>query len=247
MNRRSCLAAAVAAAASLLIPPPAAAEPSQCTVPSELMQVSVKLPHLAERLRAKQPVNIVAIGGASTKGAAAGTSDLAYPHRLQLALAESYPDSPVTVINKGVPRQSAQQMLERFATDVMAEDPVLVIWETGIADAVRGIEVEDFAAALQNGVEEIKNRAIDIILVDMQFSRSTAAVIDFERYLTTVRRVGELNGIYVFPRFEMMRYWSEQNMFNFDEVAPEERARLAAKVYDCIGRKLAKAIRVVVQ
>jgi hypothetical protein len=40
-----------------------------------------------------------------------------------------------------------------------------------------------------------------------------------------------------------MRYWSEQNMFNFDEVAEEERARLAAKVYDCIGRKLARTIR----
>ena len=106
------------------------------------------------------------------------------------------------------------------------------------------IDIDDFATALQNGVEEIKNRAIDILLVDMQFSRSTAAVIDFERYLTTVRRVGELNEVYVFPRFQMMRYWSEQNMFNFDEVAPEERARLAAKVYDCIGRKLAKAIRV---
>ena len=71
-------------------------------------------------------------------------------------------------------------MVQRFATDVMPEDPVLVIWETGIADAVRGIDVDDFAMALQTGVEEIKNRAIDILLVDMQFSRSTAAVIDFE-------------------------------------------------------------------
>ncbi len=245
MKLRSCLA--VTFAAGLITSPAVRAEHSQCEVPAELMQVSTKLPHLAERLRAKQPVNIVVIGGASTKGAAAGTPDLAYPHRLQLALAESFPDASINVINKGVPRQSTQQMLERFATDVMAEDPILVVWETGIADAVRGIEVDDFAAALQNGIDEIKNRGIDIVLVDMQFSRSTAAVIDFERYLTTVRRVGELNGVYVFPRFEMMRYWSEQNMFNFDEVAPEERARLAAKVYDCIGRKLAKAIRVAVQ
>jgi acyl-CoA thioesterase I len=245
MKLRSCLA--VTFAAGLITSPAVRAEHSQCEVPAELIQVSTKLPHLAERLQAKQPVNIVVIGGASTKGAAAGTPDLAYPHRLQLALAESFPDASINVINKGVPRQSTQQMLERFATDVMAEDPILVVWETGIADAVRGIEVDDFAAALQNGIDEIKNRGIDIVLVDMQFSRSTAAVIDFERYLTTVRRVGELNGVYVFPRFEMMRYWSEQNMFNFDEVAPEERARLAAKVYDCIGRKLAKAIRVAVQ
>ena len=42
-----------------------------CDVPDELMQVDDKLPHLAERLRAEQPVRIVAIGGASTTGLAA--------------------------------------------------------------------------------------------------------------------------------------------------------------------------------
>jgi len=84
-------------------------------------------------------------------------------------------------------------------------------------------------------------------LVDMQFSRSTATVIDFERYLTAVHGVADLDGVYVFPRYEIMRYWSEQNMFNFDEVAADERARLAARVYDCIGRKLAQAIKLAVQ
>ena len=77
----------------------------------------------------------------------------------------------------------------------------------------------------------------------LQFSRRTSAVIDFEQYLQTIHRIGDVDGVYVFPRFAMMRYWSEQNMFNFDDVAEEERARLAAKVYDCIGRKLAQAIR----
>jgi hypothetical protein len=45
----------------------------------------------------------------------------------------------------------------------------------------------------------------------------------------------------------MMRYWSDQNMFNFDEVAAEERARLAARVYDCLGHNLAQAIRLAVR
>ena len=37
-----------------------------------------------------------------------------------------------------------------------------------------------------------------------------------------------------------MRYWSEQHVFNFDDVSTEERARLAGRVYDCIGRQLAR-------
>src|SRR5690348_16634942 len=125
-----------------------------CDVPEEMMQVDDKLPHLAERLHTQQPVRIVAIGGASTTGLAAGSSDLAYPHRLQEILAHWYPSSSVTVVNRGVPRQTARQMLERFPTDVIPEDPVLVIWETGTTDAVRGVGVEDFAAILQTGIDE---------------------------------------------------------------------------------------------
>jgi hypothetical protein len=164
-----------------------------------------------------------------------------------VALTKFFPDVSITVVNKGVPRQSTRQMVGRFATDVIPEDPILVIWETGISDAVRGIEVDDFTSALQAGIDEVKNHSIDIVLVDMQFSRSTATVIDFERYLTALHRVADLNEVYVFPRYEMMRYWSEQNMFNFDEVAADERARLAARVYDCIGRELAQAIKLAVQ
>jgi acyl-CoA thioesterase-1 len=235
---------------ALAVSPPwslASAGPIACDVPDELMQVDDKLPHLAERLRASQPVKIVAIGGASTTGLAAGSSELAYPHRLQEILARWYPSSPITVVNRGVPRQTAEQMLDRFPSDVIAEDPVLVIWETGTTDAVRGVGVDDFAAALQTGIDELKARGIDIMLVDMQFSHSTATIIDFVRYLEALHRVGDVNDVNVFPRFEMMRYWSEQNVFNFDGVAKDQRASLAAKVYECIASKLGEAIRLALQ
>ena len=221
----------------------ARAEGNDCATPPEMTETDLKLPHLAERLKAHQPVSIVAIGGASTIGQAAGSPDLSYPHRLGQDLAEAFPDSPVTVTNKGVPRQSAKQMFERFATDVFPQDPVLVIWEVGVNDAVRGTDIDDFAQTLQDGAAEIKNRAIDTILVDMQFSRSSTTVINFEAYLKALHRVGDLAETYVFPRFDMMRYWSEQKVFNFDEVAPEDRAKLAARVYDCLGRKMAEVIR----
>jgi acyl-CoA thioesterase I len=246
MQRALCLAGGLGAAAIMSLPSALGGD-SRCDVPAELIRVEVTLPHLRERLRAKDPVKIVAIGGASTTGAAAGSPDLAYPHRLQEILDRWYPDIPITVVNKGVPRQTAQQMLERFPSDVLAEDPILVIWETGTTDAVRGVEIDDFAAALQGGIDQLKARSIDIILIDMQFSRSTVTVIDFERYLSTLHRVGEVNELYVFPRFEMMRYWSEQNVFNFDGVAKDERASLAASVYECIARNLAEAIRLALQ
>lgn len=242
MSRRSGLWLAGAVALVLATPVSGRAGAEECPAPPDLLEVQVKLPHLAARLRDKQPVRIVVIGGGSTRGSAAGSLDLAYPQRLQAALAGFYPGVPITVKNDGVPRQSTRQMLERFS-EVFDEKPVLVVWETGISDAVRGIDTDEFAAALQTGIEEVKNRAIDIVLVDMQFSRRASTVIDFEHYLSMIHKIGELNEVYVFPRFALMRYWSEQNVFNFDDVAASERTELAAKVYNCIGRILAEAIR----
>ncbi len=236
-------------AALLMSAPVALAGTLTCEVPAELMDVDpdAKLPHLGERLRAGAPVRIVAIGGGSTAGAAAGSTDLAYPHRLQQTLAAWYPAVPITVINKGVPRQTAEQMLARFPKDVFAEEPVLVIWETGTTDAVSGVDVDAFAATVQSGVDALAAHGVDLILVDMQFSHRTLAVIDFDSYLRAIYRVGDVKNIYVFPRFEMMRYWSEQEVFDLDGVLKGARASLAANVYECLGRKLADAIRIALQ
>src|SRR6516225_7373918 len=107
----------LAAVAIAFVAPPGFGGETQCDVPTEALRVGVTLPHLSERLREGNPIKIVAIGGASTTGAAAGSPDLAYPHRLQEILDSWYPAIPITVVNKGVPRQTAQQMLERFPSD----------------------------------------------------------------------------------------------------------------------------------
>jgi hypothetical protein len=108
---------------------------------------------------------------------------------------------------------------------------------------VQGTDIDDFTATLQNGIDALKNKAVDAMLVDMQFSPNSATVINFEAYLNALHQVGDLADVYVFPRFEMMRYWSEQKVFDFDEVADTDRTKLAARVYDCLGRKLAAIVR----
>jgi hypothetical protein len=221
---------------------PGGGEAPVCSVPPEMIEGVPDLPHLTAAITHRKPVRIVVIGGGSTKGAAAGAPENAYPHRLQAALQKRFQDVPITVDNQGVPRQTARQMVQRFPAEVSDDEPALIIWEVGISDAVRAVDLDEFASALQAGIDLAKNRAIDIMLVDMQFSRRATTMIDFERYLDTIHRVGEMNGIYVFPRFALMRHWSEENVFDYEDVPESERARLAAQVYDCVGRALAKAI-----
>jgi acyl-CoA thioesterase I len=247
MTRRGCLRLLIIAlvwpaVAAVPAVTPRAGEPA-CAIPAEFSEIDGRLPHFAAKLNAGGPLKILAIGGASTAGLAAGMPGLSYPDRMQQILVGWYPHSAITLVNKSAPHQSAEQMLERFPNDVFAEQPTLVIWETGTTDAVRAVGVDDFAETLETGIDAVAARGIDLILVDMQYSRKTLAVIDFESYLRAMHRVAEVKGVYVFPRFAIMRYWSEEEVFDLDGVQPSGRARLAANVYQCLGRGLAAAIR----
>jgi acyl-CoA thioesterase-1 len=229
-----------------LLPLPAAtqgtAAATACDAPAELVQDDPQFPQLAERLKAKQSVVVVVIGGSSTTGRAAGGGDAAYPHQLELALQHRYPGVAITVLNKGVAGETADQMAARMERDVLAEMPALVLWEVGIADAVRATNLDEFTASLQAGVTQLHEHWIDAMLIDMQYSPDTTSVINFQPYLDGLHHIGDLTGAYVFRRYDIMKYWSDAGVFNFTDVPKSERRELASKVYACLGERLADAI-----
>ena len=224
-------------------PAPAAPRAPDCTIPAEILEDDPRLPELAQQLRQKHPITIVAIGGASTAGMASGNAtEYAYPQRLQIILRQLYPEVPITVVNKGVSRQTTQEMVERFPHDVYALSPTLVIWETGTFDAARGVDVDVFAGALEAGLAGLREHKLETVLINMQYSRSTASVINFGPYLEAMQRLADVDGIYLFRRFEMMKYWAEHGIFSFAEVPAERRTELATEVYQCLADRLADAI-----
>jgi len=214
-----------------------------CAVPSEFSaEIKAKLPRLAERIKAGQAVKIAAVGGSSTAGAAASSPSRTYPHQLEDDLKARHPGLQITVLNRGAPRESAEEMVQRIEREVIPENPDLVLWETGITDAVRGINPDAFTDAVQSGIDKLRRHNIDIILIDMQYSRRITSVIDFERYLDALHGAADVNGLYIFPRYEIMAHWSESGRFDFDNVPENDRANQAAMLYSCIALHLADAI-----
>lgn len=220
----------------------AAAPGRDCGVPHELVEDEPRLPGLAERLHAKQPVVITVIGGGSTTGAAAGGPANAYPHWLEAALRRRHPQAQITVINLGVARQTTVDMVQRFAADVYPHRPDLVIWETGTVDAVRGTDVDDFTGTLESGIAALRQHNSEVMLIDMQYNPGTASVINFEPYLDALHQVADLHDVFLFRRFDIMRYWSDAGTFDIVDVSKEKRAALAAEVYECLGENLAEAV-----
>jgi acyl-CoA thioesterase-1 len=212
---------------------------AKCAAPSELVQDNPQFPLLAQKLQAHQPVVIVVIGGASTAGTA---PDNSYPHFLELALRQRHPNESIVVINRGIAGETTEEMAARFPKDVYSTKPSLVIWETGTVDSVRGEDVDSVADALTDGIDGIKSHGAEAMLMDMQYNPSTVSVINFEPYLDALHQKAQLQSVYMFKRFDLMKYWSEAGAFDFINVPKEKKASLARELYECLGERLAEAI-----
>lgn len=212
---------------------------AKCAAPADLIQDDATMPVVAQRIAQHQPVVIVVIGGASTEGTA---PDNSYPYFLEAALQRRHPGQSITVINRGVAGETTEEMAARFPKDVYSHKPTLVIWETGTVDSVRGEDVDSVASTLNDAIADIKDHGADAMLIDMQYNPSTVSVINFEPYLDALHQTADQQSVYMFKRFDLMKYWSEAGAFDFIDVPREKKASLARELYECLGERLAEAI-----
>lgn len=226
----------------LSLPGTVPAQEQGCTVPTSFYDTEPTLPKTAEAIASGQPVFIVAIGSASTLGRAAGSPDLAWPARLAVALRSRFPSARVTVDNRAVARQTTQEMAALLEREVMALKPTLVIWETGTTDAVHGTDLDEFRQTIQGGIDRLRTSGIEVVLMDMQFSRWTHAVINFERYESVLREVTNANEVPLFRRHDIMYHWAESGLFDLTTGDHAKLPLVASRLYDCIGRATADFI-----
>jgi lysophospholipase L1-like esterase len=211
----------------------------ECSVPERFYAFEPPLTKTAKALATGREVVIVALGGSSTLGLAAGATALAWPARLGSALAGRFPSTRTKVVNRAFPRQMAKQVLERLDRDILPLKPTLVIWETGTMEAVRGVDVDAFRETVRAGIDELRAAGAEVVLMNMQFSRETDAMIHFEPYLIAMGQVADATDVPLFRRHGIMRYWAESGLLDLRVRDDEKRRELAVKLYDCIGRAMA--------
>ncbi|MFT5539456.1 MAG: acyl-CoA thioesterase-1 [Alphaproteobacteria bacterium] len=219
-----------------------AASGPACAVTAEALENEPLLPKTLATLIRGGEVTIVAVGGASTQGGAAGGGDHAWPAALARALGRKFPNASLKIVNRSVSRDTAELMLKRIERDVLPLKPTLVIWETGTTDAVRGTDITEFADTLERGVKRLQETNAEVLLMDMQFSRHSGFIVNLNRYLVIMRGVAEFEDIPLFPRHDIMRSWADSGVFDYFVRGRNRRRQLALDVYECIGKAVATMI-----
>lgn len=208
-----------------------------CGVAQHLVQVDAPLPRVAAILAKTKTLTVAVTGTTSSSLPGAGGPALAYPARFETSLRKHLPGVTVKVVSYARPRQTAAEMAEQFPKMLKDDQPALVIWQTGTADAIKGIAPEAFQTILEQGVDRLHDGGADVILMNMQYNPRTDAVISTQAYAEAMRWVSLERGVNLFDRQAVMRHWSE--LGTFDLLAATKSLDTASQVHDCIGRLLA--------
>jgi hypothetical protein len=182
----------------------------RCEIPVDLMRFDRPLFHLAKQLGSAGAINIVAIGSSST----AGEGTIApFPGRLEKALRLRFPGNTINVINKGMSGEEAPEEFRRLDEDVIAQAPVLTIWQVGTNAIFHdGYDLDDVAAAIDTGLRRLGSLAMDVVLMDLQYAPAIllpGKIAGTERMVKLIAEAAKKAGVNVFRRFALMRHWNK--------------------------------------
>ena len=231
--------AAPGAAAALAVAGPSA---FACSAPAELSQLNYPLRHSARRLANGEPLTIVAIGSSSTTGVGASSPTMSYPSRLAVELKRRFPGREITVLNRGVNGQETHEMVARFATDVIAVHPDLVLWQVGTNSVLRDHPLRPHSVLLRDGIAQLKEAGTDVVLIDMQFVPRVIAKPETQGMEDQIALSAKEQSVDLFRRFALMRNWHEVQHIPFETFVSPDELHMNDWSYACVARLLAAAI-----
>ena len=207
------------------------------------MRFTAPLPRFSAALVQSHAIRIVALGSSSTQGIGASSPKACYPSRLQAELRKRYPDKEIIVDNLGVGGELAADMLPRIKTDVLPLHPNLVIWQTGVNDALRHVGVDKFSQMVMLGIDELQRANADVVLLDMQYFPRAETVAEFPRYVFAMRQIAEARKVPILQRFAIMKYLVTSAHYAPQQLLAADLFHLNDFSYRCLGRFLADALQ----
>lgn len=220
--------------------------PRPCETHLELVKFSYGLPHLAQALKRARKVKIVALGSSSTAGA---DRILPFPPRLEM-LWRSQKQTfgrMIDIINRGIGGQEAPEEFARIEADVIAEAPVMVIWQVGTNAVYKNYNFDQVQATLEAGLDVLAGLPLDVVVMDSQYTEAIVGTPDVlklaNQFMPMIADVAASRKVNLFRRFALMKQWVDAGipLSELDDGAPEH-LHTSEWATDCVTQALLGAI-----
>jgi acyl-CoA thioesterase I len=213
-----------------------------CRAPEPLVTFEAPLRGFARAVERGREIRVVALGSSSTEGTGASTKQAAYPARFDQEMDRRFPGKDFQVANLGRGGELADTMLMRLVRDVIPARPALVLWQTGVNDAIAGVDLAVFSKILISGIAALKAANIEVVLVDPQYYPRSAGVPRYEEYVAVMRRVALEHRVPVFRRYAIMQHLIASGQHSVDGLLWEDKFHLNDTSYRCLAQLMAEAV-----
>jgi hypothetical protein len=213
----------------------------ECTIPAALVQPSLPLRQLRATLQPGGRLDVLALGSGTLLGPR-GNVDGSVPDYMVETLRAEVPGASIRLTLHGARAATAADMLTTLGRELKAHGYQLVIWQTGTVEAVRKSSAVDFRKTLAAGAAVAAAAGADMVLVDVPYSRLLENNADLQPYRAAMEALDGHDGLVVFRRYDLMRYWAEDGQIDLEVTLERERGKAADMLRACLGRALARLL-----
>lgn len=201
-----------------------------------------KLDHLAAVIRRGEAVDVLTVGTPGPAGPEGPPPPGSFSAEFAQALQAAAPGAKVRMAAIGGGGETAAEMLEALKASIAVRKPLIVLWQTGTVEAVKGLPPDEFAAALAEGAGRVADSGGDLLLVDPQFSRFLRANADVEPYEQVLREAAALPSVLLFRRYDLMHDWVDLGEIDLERVGKSDRQAAIRRLHVCLGRAAASFV-----
>jgi len=215
--------------------PSVAPIPKECAASADGALSSVPLPNVANALKERKKLKILAIGGtsASLRGPVSG-GHYAIVERF---LEQTFKGLDVEIVHRGVSGELAVDAAERIKYEVALSDADLVLWQLGTADALARVPIDDFKSSVSDTILWLKARNIDVILVGVRYARVLARDPKYQEIRKTLQDIAKERNV-----LRVTRYEAEEALTKVRQNREMEMVEITEAGYGCIAEFIARAI-----
>jgi len=213
-----------------------------CATPPALGAPERPLPALRVALAGDGPIEILAVGSASTVGLEKDGHGPSYVARMAETLRAVLPGRALRLTVRGDRGMTATAMAALIAAELHGHAYRLVIWQTGTVEAVQGLPPDELRRALEAGSARVREAGASLVLIDPQFTATLRDKTNLAIYRRIMEQAATHPDAALFHRFDLTQDWARAQKLDLEHVAKTEREAALQTLRACVGDALADFI-----